>query len=99
MPHQSWKRNPRFDHLFVVIRVDLNSAFSTHADIEQAITVTRAFCLKEEAEPEAARLNELNRSKGCTYFWRVARIRPHREPPNPGSSEQGTEPEDNRERT
>ena len=64
--------NLKYDHVFVIIRVDTFQDIG--ADPETAVTATRAFPTKEAAEAEVQRLDRLNEDKGCVYFWLVARL-------------------------
>jgi hypothetical protein len=65
------KPNQKYEHVFVVLRLDELARSSTPRD--QAIVATKAFWRKEEAEEEVERLSRQNRS-GSLYFWRVARL-------------------------
>ena len=56
--------------VYAVIRIDNYSA----AALEDNITVKEIVWSLEEAEAEVARLNELNDSKGCRYFWQLTRL-------------------------
>ena len=38
------------------------------------ITVTKVVASEADADLEVARLTELNRGKGCVYFWQVTKI-------------------------
>ncbi|HYU98610.1 MAG TPA: hypothetical protein VE977_07270 [Pyrinomonadaceae bacterium] len=56
--------------VYAIVRID---DYSTGA-LEDNITVKEIVWSLEEAEAEVARLNELNDSKGCRYFWRSTRL-------------------------
>ena len=57
--------------MYAVVRID---DYSTGA-LEDNITVKEIVWSLEEAEAEVARLNELNDSKGCRYFWQSTRLK------------------------
>jgi hypothetical protein len=42
--------------------------------IEDRITVTRIVHDEGTADAEVRRLNDLNREKGCRYFWQTTRL-------------------------
>jgi hypothetical protein len=56
--------------VYAVIRVDDYPS----AAPEDCITIKEIVWSLEEAEAEVKRLNELNRSKGCKYFWQLTRL-------------------------
>jgi len=56
--------------VYAVIRVDNCPS----GILENSITVKEIVWRLEEAETEVARLNEINRSKGCRYFWQSTRL-------------------------
>jgi hypothetical protein len=56
--------------VYAVVRID---EFLSRRD---AITVKEILPTLEQAEKEVERLNELNRDKGCYYFWQAARYFP-----------------------
>jgi hypothetical protein len=56
--------------VFAVLRVD---EFATGDD---ALAVTEILPTQPEAEAEVARLNDLNRTKRCHYFWLATRFYP-----------------------
>ncbi len=66
--------NLKARHVFAVIRVDTFHRPTVEA--EMAITVKEVVWTQEEAEHEVRRLNELNREKGCRYFWQLSRLAP-----------------------
>jgi hypothetical protein len=57
----------------VVVRLD---SFGPEVPAEHAVTVTAVLPTYDEAEAEAARLNELNADKGCRYFCQTTRYYP-----------------------
>jgi hypothetical protein len=57
--------------VFAIVRID--EGYSAVA-LENRITVKEIVWSLEEAEAEVARLNELNGSKGCRYFWQTTRL-------------------------
>lgn len=62
-----------------MVRLDLYLASSVdeiRAEPHQFVTVREVVPTVEEAEQEAARLNELNAEKGVVYFWTGARLFP-----------------------
>lgn len=62
-PHSKHK------HVFAVIRWD-----GQDGDPEERITITKILHSEDEARSEMERLNALNRSKGCRYFYQVTRL-------------------------
>ena len=56
--------------VYAVVRIDENLSET----LENCITIKEIVWTIEEAESEVARLNELNRSKGCRYFWQHTRM-------------------------
>ncbi len=56
--------------VYAVVRVDDYPS----GTLESCITIKEIVWSLEEAETEVARLNELNRSKGCRYFWQSTRL-------------------------
>ena len=61
------KRNTQ---VYAVVRID---NYPTD-ELENNITIKEIVWSLEEAEAEVARLNELNASKGCRYFWQSTRL-------------------------
>lgn len=56
--------------VYAIVRIDENLSET----LEHCITIKEIVWSIEEAESEVARLNELNRSKGCRYFWQHTRL-------------------------
>jgi hypothetical protein len=56
--------------VYAVIRIDDYPS----GTLENCITIKEIVWSVEEAEAEVVRLNELNRSKGCRYFWQYTRL-------------------------
>jgi hypothetical protein len=54
--------------VYAVIRVD------DYSSLENSITIKEIVWSLEEAKAEVKRLNELNRFKGCKYFWQSTRL-------------------------
>ncbi len=67
-----WNPNLKYDHVFAIVRVD--SFYKIEVSPETAITVQKVVWDQETAEAEAARLNDLNKDKGCMYFWTITRL-------------------------
>lgn len=59
-------------HAYAIIRADL--FHDDEVPIDLKITVKKILASEVDAESEMVRLNALNGSKGCYYFWRVTRI-------------------------
>ena len=59
-------------HVFAVVRVDEYQP----ADVPwtNRIIVKEIVMSEQEARLEVERLNELNKGKGCVYFWQVTRL-------------------------
>ena len=66
-----YSKNSKYNHLFAVIRIDM---FQEEAPLEEKITITKIVLTQEAAEQEVKRLNALNGSKGCLYFWQITRM-------------------------
>ena len=62
----------RFEHLFVVVRID---DFSVAARIEDRLSHVSAYHSQADAEEEAGRLNRLNEAKHCHYFVALTRLK------------------------
>jgi hypothetical protein len=67
----NFSKNLKFDHAFVVIRID---EFMAKYSVEDQIAAVKAYWNPEDAQQEVERLNKLNGDKGCHYFWQVVRI-------------------------
>src|SRR5262245_59924357 len=66
------KQNKRYDHVFVIIRVDtFHRAETPWAEM---VSVNRVMWDAEAADKEVERLNALNAGKGSSYFAQVARL-------------------------
>jgi len=71
-------RRRSYEEVYVVVRVD-HEATLDHGDPEAdgpsiafaqySVTVKEIVRSLDEARREVSRLNELNREKGCRYFW------------------------------
>jgi len=59
-------------HAFAVVRVE--NDMPENSAPENRITVKEIVPTQEIAEAEVKRLNQLNKDKGCMYFWQVTRI-------------------------
>ena len=53
--------------VYAIIRID------QHDSIKDSVTVTAILPTMREADAEVARLNELNRDKGASYYWLATR--------------------------
>jgi hypothetical protein len=56
--------------VYAVVRIDDYPS----GTLENNITIKEIVWSLAAAEAEVARLNELNRSKGCKYFWQSTRL-------------------------
>ena len=66
-----------YEHVYAVLRVDV---FHDPAiPIEHKVTVKEVVRSANLAECEVRRLNEVNATKGCHYFWQQTRLFPPRE--------------------
>ena len=54
--------------LYAVFRIDEVAGASVE-NMAERITVKEVVLTMEEADAEVERLNDLNRKKGCRYFW------------------------------
>jgi hypothetical protein len=66
------KPNPRYDHVYAIVRVDTNAAADVPLDLK--ITVKKVVADSSVAAAEIKRLNELNAGKGCYYFSQITRL-------------------------
>jgi hypothetical protein len=64
--------NPRYDHAYAIVRVDTFQG----PDVawENKITVKSIVSNAAAARAEVERLNQLNKDKGCIYFWQITRL-------------------------
>ncbi len=58
--------------VYAIIRID--DFHDSTVTIEDNITVKEVVLTLEEAEAEVARLNQLNGSKACRYFFQTTRL-------------------------
>lgn len=65
--------NARFQHVFVVVRISKSLAGGDLDYVLDRLNLTKAFLAEDEANDEAARLNELN-GDHWLYFVSVARL-------------------------
>jgi hypothetical protein len=63
----------RREQAFAVLRVD---DFLNAECLEHRVSVKEVVRSLQIAEREVTRLNELNRNKGCRYFWQSTRLFP-----------------------
>ena len=65
------------ENLFAIVRVDLflleAGRLRANQDWKSLVTVKAVLDDQERAIAEVARLNTLNASKGCLYFWTTTR--------------------------
>jgi hypothetical protein len=54
---------------YAILRAD-----SGKTRIEDAVTVVKILTDQESVAVETHRLNEINREKGCKYWWQATRI-------------------------
>jgi hypothetical protein len=66
----SFNMRKRNTPVYAVVRIDDYPSET----LENCITIKEIVWSLEEAEAEVARLNELNRSKRCRYFWQYTRL-------------------------
>ena len=66
------KPNPRYDHVFAIVRFDSDAAEAVRIDAR--ITIKKIVWDAEQADSEVRRLNKLNAGKGCHYFSQVTRL-------------------------
>lgn len=76
IPKQQATPHSRHAHVYAVIRWDEDGNGP-----EEQITITKVLRTQEHARSEVDRLNALNQSKGCRYFYQVSRLV---EPPDAG---------------
>jgi len=60
------------EHVYAIVRID--QFHDSSVPLERRVTVKEVVWTIEEAEAEVARLDELNGSKGCKYFWQTTRL-------------------------
>ena len=65
------------EHVFAIVRVDKFQVADAAAIRDEGwpivVTVKGILTSQEAAVAETARLNALNREKGCIYFWQQTR--------------------------
>lgn len=59
-------------HVYAIVRID--EFDDSSVTLEDMITVKEVVWSIEKAEAEVSRLNELNESKRCRYFWQTTRL-------------------------
>lgn len=64
--------NLKYDHVFAIVRVDTFGEIEVKP--ETMVTVKKIAWSQRDAEAEVARLNRLNKDKGCVYFWQITRL-------------------------
>jgi hypothetical protein len=64
--------NPRFDHVYAVVRID--SFLGPETPLENKIAIKEILWTEEAARREVDRLNQLNEGKGCHDFWQTTRL-------------------------
>jgi hypothetical protein len=62
----------RKEQVYAIVRID--GFHDQSAPLEETITVKEVVWSIEQAEAEVSRLNKLNESKGCRYFWQTTRL-------------------------
>lgn len=60
------------EHVYAIVRID--EFYDLSVPLENMITVKEVVWSIEQAEAEVSRLNELNESKRCRYFWQTTRL-------------------------
>ena len=63
----------RYEHVYALVRIDLPVSEAAPQD---TVAVVKVLCSEESARREAARLNQINRDKGCRYFVYTCRLIP-----------------------
>jgi len=58
-----------FDYAYAIIRIDY-----FQKSIENKVNVKKVIWKYQETISEVARLNELNSSKGCYYFYQMVKV-------------------------
>lgn len=64
------------EQLYAIVRVDLpvSSALASSAEWRNVVTVKGVLRSMEAAIAETERLNALNATKDCVYFWQATRV-------------------------
>lgn len=65
------KPHSLYRHLYAVVRIDLPVS---SGDPHDSVAVVKVYPSRETAEGEAARLNEVNADKHCTYSVHATRM-------------------------
>ena len=65
--------NAKYDHVYAIIRVDQAPSPSARP-ANDLIFVTKVVHSQEAAQREVQRLNRLNGSKGCEYYYQITRL-------------------------
>lgn len=58
--------------IYAIVRID--EFISIEVDLSDRITIKKIVLTEEIACREVERLNNINKSKGCLYFWQITRI-------------------------
>jgi len=62
------KPHSKFAHVYAIVRIDSDMS------LENCATVVKVLPTRAQAEPEAARLREVNKGKKCIYSVQTTRI-------------------------
>ncbi len=63
---------PVLDHAYAIVRVDLFQ--DDDVPWTTRVTVKKVLWDQKVAEEEVRRLNDVNSTKGCVYFWQTTRV-------------------------
>ena len=66
------KTNKKYGHMYAIIRYETDSDPTTPIDL--CVTVKKVVSDPHHAAKEVERLNELNKEKGCYYFYQITRF-------------------------
>lgn len=62
----------KFEHVYAIVRCD--EFLRPEVALSNRITIKKIVWTEAEARSEVARLNQLNATKGCVYFWQTTRL-------------------------
>ena len=65
------KPHSRYEHVYALVRIDLPVDQTLP---ENSVAVVKVLCSQDLAQQEAARLNEVNKDKGCLYVIYTSRL-------------------------
>jgi hypothetical protein len=69
------KPNRKYGHLYAIVRYESDASPNTPIDFR--VTIKKVVEDAAYAQQEVERLNQLNKGKGCCYFFQATRFESH----------------------